>query len=406
MIDWQKLKKSLLSTTLFSKLQNLGTPRLWSLIGIIFLCTILILTVAYIKRKELKNLFAPPSPQTINERLLERISAIDQVIFHQLSTLSVSNYNISLKQFFRKEGLIEWNYSTMTVILPPGTTLTQVQTAFKRGFAFFELEELKWHFSHPGVNSLKIDVNTQGFKTHQLIFNYPSSSSHEEKAIKDTYQVAIVIDDLGKNYKVFKELLATDIPFTYSILPFQPYSSRIAQEAHEKNREIILHLPLEPWESANHTVTYGTLSTSMNSDQLLAQLERDINSVPHIVGISNHMGSKFTEDQDKMEIVLKKIQEKGFYFFDSRTTKKTVGYTLAKAMDIKTAERDLFIDNNKDPLAIEKQLKKLPLLAKNNGGYAIAIGHPHSSTVDMLKKTIPSLKAQGITIVSLSQLVN
>jgi hypothetical protein len=144
----------------------------------------------------------------------------------------------------------------------------------------------------------------------------------------------------------------------------------------------------------------------MNSDQLLAQLERDINSVPHIVGISNHMGSKFTEDQDKMEIVLKKIQEKGFYFFDSHTTKKTVGYTLAKAMDIKTAKRDLFIDNNKDPLAIEKQLKKLPHLAKNNGGYAIAIGHPHSSTVDMLKKTIPSLKAQGITIVPLSQLVN
>ena len=406
MIDWQKLKKSLLNTTLFAKLQNLGTPRLWSLIGIIFLCTILILTVVYIKRKELKNLFAPPSPQTINENLLERISAIDQVIFYQLSTLSVSNDNISLKQLSLKEGLIEWHYSTMTVILPPGTTLNQVQTAFKRGFAFFELEELKWHFSHPGVNSLRIDVSTQGFKTHQLIFNYPASSSHEEEATKDTYQVSIVIDDLGKNYKAFKKLLMMDIPLTYSILPFQPYSTRIAQEAHEKNREVILHLPLEPWDSAHQKVTYGTLLTSMDKDQLLTQLERDINSVPYIAGISNHMGSKFTEDRDKMEIVLKKIQEKGFYFFDSRTTKKTVGYTLAKAMNIKTAERDLFIDNNKDPLAIEKQLKKLPLLAKKNGGYAIAIGHPHHSTIDTLKKIIPSLTAQGITIVPLSQLVN
>ncbi len=144
----------------------------------------------------------------------------------------------------------------------------------------------------------------------------------------------------------------------------------------------------------------------MKSDQLLAQLERNIDSVPHIVGISNHMGSKFTEDQDKMEMALKKIKEKGFYFLDSRTTKKTVGYLLAKEMNIKTAERDLFIDNSRDLLSIEKQLKKLPLIAKKNGGYAIAIGHPYPSTIDVLKKTIPFLKEQGITIVPLSQLVN
>ena len=406
MINGQKLKKTLLNTTLFSKLRNLGTPRFWSLTGIIFLCVILILTIAYIKRSELRNLFAPPSPQSINENLLEKISALDQIIFHQLSTLSVANDNISLRQLPRKEGLIQWNYNIITVALPPGTTLNQVQTAFKRGFAFFELEELKWHFSNPGINCLKIDVLTQGFRTHQLIFNCPASSLHEEKTTKYTYQVSIIIDDLGKNYKAFKKLLMIDIPLTYSILPFQPYSTRIAQEAHEKNREVILHLPLEPWDSANQTVAYGTLLTSMDNDQLLTQLERNINSVPYIAGISNHMGSKFTEDQDKMEIVLKKAREKGLYFLDSRTTKKTVGYTLSKAMDIKTAERDLFIDNNKDPLAIEKQLKKLPRLAKKNGGYAIAIGHPHRSTIDTLKKIIPSLIAQGAIIVPLSQLVN
>lgn len=405
MMNWQKLKKSLLNTTLFSELEKLKTSWVGRAIGLISLCMVLIFTVAYLKRKELKNLLAPPSPHTINENLLEQIQVLDQIIFYQFSKLSITEDHISLKKSRKRDGLIEWDYSLMTVTLPPSITLNQVKNDLKRGFTFFKVEGLKWHLSYSEVNSLKIDVSIQGFKTHQLIFNYPSSISEQQISRKDLYRVSIVIDDLGKNYTIFKKLLAMNTPFTYSILPFQPYSTKIANEAHQQNREVILHLPLEPWDSLNNGIVNGTLLTSMERDQLLAQLERSINAVPHISGVGNHMGSKFTEDQDKMEIVLKKIQEKGLYFLDSRTTKKTVGYKLAKEMKIKTAERDLFLDNSKDPLAIEKQLKKLPFLAKKNGGYAIAIGHPYPSTIDVLKKAIPFLKEQGVTIVPLSQLV-
>jgi len=406
MINWQKLKKSLLRIPHLPDLQKMKTSWMWRTIGIIFLCMLLILAAVYVKREALKNLLATPSPHTINKNLLEKIHALDQIIFQQLSKLSITEDRISLKQFQRNDGLIEWNYSITHVTLPPSITLNQVKNAFRRGFTFFEIEELKWHFSYSDVNCLKIDVSIQGFKTHQLIFSYSSSSMNEPATTKDVYRVSIVIDDLGEDYKSFKKLLAMNTPFTYSILPFQPYSTRIAHEAYEKNREVILHLPLEPWGSVTHTITYGFLLTSMKKDQLLAQLERDINAVPHIVGISNHMGSKFTEDRDKMEIVLKKVKEEGLYFLDSRTTKKTVGYTLAKELGVKTAKRDLFLDNSREPLSIEKQLIALPLLAEKNGGCAIAIGHPYSSTIDTLKKTIPFLKEQGVTIVPLSQLVN
>ncbi len=117
------------------------------------------------------------------------------------------------------------------------------------------------------------------------------------------------------------------------------------------------------------------------------------------------MGSIFTENRDKMKIVLEKIKEKGLYFLDSRTTEKTVGYALAREMGMKAVERDLFIDNSKEPLLIDEQLKKLPFLVKKNGGHAIAIGHPHDATIDGIEKNIPFLKEQGITIVPLSQLV-
>jgi len=404
MINWQKLKKSISKIGSFSELQKISW--VWRSVVIIFFFIILILLAVYVKREALKNLLAPSSTQTIYESLPGKIQAIDQIIFQQLSKLSITKDYISLKHFQTKEGTSEWNYSLITVTLPPNITLNQIKNALKRGFSFFEIEGLKWHFSHTEVNCLKIDVHIQGIKTHQLIFSYPASSLDKQKTTKGVYKVSIVIDDLGENYTTFKKLLEMNIPFTYSILPFLPYSARIAREAYENDREVILHLPLEPWDSVNQKIAYGTLLTSMQEEQLLAQLERDINAVPCISGISNHMGSKFTEDKDKMEMVLKRMKEKGLYFFDSRTTKKTFGYTLAKAMNIKTAERDLFIDNNPEPLAIEQQLKKIPLLAKKNGGYAIAIGHPHSSTIDELRKIIPFFNKQNVTIVPLSQLVN
>ncbi len=410
MINWQKLKAPLKKIPVPPGVQKLITPRMLLFTGIVFSCVLLTLMIVYVKREDLKKLLSPPSPQTVTQNLADIIHSTDQlIIFHQLSRLAIPDDHIRLKQSQRNAGQIKWDFSSIAVTLPPDINFNQVKNAFKRGFSIFKnplFKDLKFHFSDTGDNCLKIDVSVQRLKTHELIFCYPVSASEQLTSPKKEYLVAIVIDDLGKDYKAFKKLLALNIPLTYSVLPFHQHSSRIANEAHKNNREVILHLPLEPWNSSNHTINHGTLLTSMKKDQLLSQLERNIDAVSHITGVGNHMGSVFTENQDKMEIVLEKLKEKGLFFLDSRTSNKTVGYALAREMGIKTAQRDLFIDNSREPLLIDKQLQKLPSLVKKNGGHAIAIGHPHNATIDGIERNIPFLKEQGITIVPLSQLVH
>jgi polysaccharide deacetylase 2 family uncharacterized protein YibQ len=406
MINWQKLKAPLQKIHVPPGLKKLKTPRNLILTGIVFSCALLAFAIVYVKREDMKKLLSPPSPQTITQNLADKVHSTDQIIFHQLSKFPISDDHISLKQSQRNAGQIKWEFSLIVITLPPGINFDQVKNAFKGGFSFFDLEDLNYRFSDTDDNCLKIDIRIQGFKTHELTFCPPISASEQQTSPKKEYLVAIVIDDLGKDYKAFKKLLALNIPITYSILPFHKYSSRMANEAHKKNGEVILHLPLEPWNSSNHTINHGTLLTSMKKDQILSQLERNIDAIPHITGVGNHMGSLFTENRDKMEIMLQKLKEKGLYFLDSRTTKKTVGYALAREMGMKAAERDLFIDNSKEPLLIDKQLKKLPFLVKQNGGHAIAIGHPHYATIDGIERNIPFLKEQGIKIVPLSQLVN
>ena len=137
------------------------------------------------------------------------------IIFHQLSRLSISDDHIRLKQSQKNAGKIKWDFSSIAITLSPDINFSQVKNSFKRGFSFFDLEnlkDLKYRFSNSEDNCLKIDVRIQGFETHELSFCYPSSVTKHQTSPEDGYRVAIVIDDLGENYKTFKKLLDLDIP--------------------------------------------------------------------------------------------------------------------------------------------------------------------------------------------------
>ncbi len=385
----------------------------WKSIGIICLCTLFILAVVYAKRETIRRFLARPSPEAVNARLSEKIQAADQIILNLISKLSLTEDNISIKQSPLREGPFAWNHSLITITIPPNISFSQVENTFIRGFAFFEPEDFSSEILFDSNTCLNITVQIQQRKTHLLVFCHfpqavppPETSPPEPPEDKEGLRASIVIDDLGEDYRAFKELVAMDIPFTYSILPFRTHSVRIANEAKKNNGEIILHLPLEPWNSTNHSINHGTLLTSMDNDQLQTQLAKNLEAVPHLSGVSNHMGSKFTENHEKMETVLKAIKVKELYFLDSRTSDRTVGFTLAQMMHIKTAQRKLFIDNTQDKQAIEKQLQKIPRMAKKNGGSVVAIGHPYPSTIAALKSYVPQLQKQGVTIVPLSELVN
>ncbi|MFH2012732.1 MAG: divergent polysaccharide deacetylase family protein [Pseudomonadota bacterium] len=218
------------------------------------------------------------------------------------------------------------------------------------------------------------------------------------------YRVAIIIDDLGNNNGKADELLKIDAPLTFSIFPHGQYSKSIAQKVHATGKDIILHLPMEPHGYPEKNPGDGALFLSMEDEELLEKLIEDIESVPFIKGVNNHMGSKFTEDTEKMRIVLNELKNRGLFFLDSRTSDSTVGYTLAKEIGLKVAGRNIFLDNNQDINLINAQINKLVKLSIKNGS-AIGICHPYPATIKALEQMLPDMKAKGVEIVPLSKLV-
>jgi uncharacterized protein len=216
-----------------------------------------------------------------------------------------------------------------------------------------------------------------------------------------TPEVALVIDDVAYDVGIMDQFAALGVPLTFAILPRDKHSKALAERAVELNFPVILHLPMEPTDMAHNNPGPAGLYLKMNPKQLRDQFEKNVASVPHLQGINNHMGSAFTQDREKMELILKWVKEKDLFFLDSHTSIKSVVRKVAKDVGVPCLVNETFLDNQDDQKAIEKQLDivlKLALQRKRT----IAIGHyRRKHLVQALANKLPEFKARGVTLVGL-----
>ncbi|MCK5351135.1 divergent polysaccharide deacetylase family protein [bacterium] len=216
--------------------------------------------------------------------------------------------------------------------------------------------------------------------------------------------VAVIIDDVGHSPTAARPFIEMDHPVALSILPERPFSRELALEAAERGKTILLHLPMEPVGYPGIDPGPGAILLSHTRDEIREVFERDIASIPRIVGINNHMGSRATTDPRVMETVLDLISERGLFFIDSRTTPETIALKLARELGILSARRDVFLDNELTPSAIDVKIDELLNLAAKKG-WAIGIGHANTETAQALERMARKANERNIRWISLESLV-
>lgn len=217
-------------------------------------------------------------------------------------------------------------------------------------------------------------------------------------------RISIIIDDMGEQQDAGLRALQLPGAITYAFLPHTPYSRSLANTAHNQGKEVMLHLPMQPMGS-NH-LGPGGLTLDMSRIQFRETLQADLTSVPHVVGINNHMGSLLTRHPGHMQWLMEEIRrQESLYFVDSRTTHHSVANQVANEYQIPTRQRDVFLDDDPSPEAVINQFNRL-IEKANRKGSAIGIGHPYDSTVSVLAVMLPQLKDMNIELVPVSQLVN
>ena len=254
------------------------------------------------------------------------------------------------------------------------------------------------------TGTIIVTVTLGKLTTHRLVFKQQVHHISEE-ATQPRAQIAIVIDDFGSVYRQAKDFLKIKVPITFSVLPFRRHSREIAKLVHEKGFEVMLHLPMEPYGYPSVNPGDGALLLNMTNDQIRLITNRCLNNlVPFIAGVNNHMGSAFTENRDKMKIVLQEIHKRHLFFLDSLTSPHSVAYKTALILNVPTTKRDIFLDVKQTREFVNGQLKKLISIAKRRGK-AIAIGHPYTVTLEVLKEKLPTINRTQAKVVTISEIL-
>lgn len=237
----------------------------------------------------------------------------------------------------------------------------------------------------------------------------PDSSDSKKRIILDkinlkTPLIAIVVDDMGINQKRTKDIISLQAPLTSSFLTYGSNLASLAAAARSAGHEIMIHAPMEPKVSAN--LAPDTLQVGMDENQITEIFNSMLAKFDEIKvkGINNHMGSKFTEDKEKLGCVMEILKNKGMFFLDSKTTALSKGKELALEDMVDYVARDVFLDNENNYDYIKRQLTKTEKIAAKKG-FAIAICHPKSQTYLALKEWIAELKDKDLKLVHVSEIV-
>lgn len=216
-------------------------------------------------------------------------------------------------------------------------------------------------------------------------------------------RVALVIDDLGRRVQDVADFAALAVPLSYGVLPFESHTAQVVRALRERRAEVLCHLPMEPRNGANPGP--GALTGKMTRAELEQGTRWALAAVEGASGVNNHMGSSLSADRRSMRAILEVVRGERLFYLDSRTTADSVAYDTAREMGVPAARRQVFLDGDVAPDAIREQFARLLELARRNGS-AIAIGHPHPGTLEVLAAEVPRARRAGYEFVPVSYLVD
>ncbi len=215
--------------------------------------------------------------------------------------------------------------------------------------------------------------------------------------------ISIIIDDLGDRLPEGRRVVALPGPVACAFLPFTPYADRLARAAHAAGKEVMLHLPMQAIDRDHGP---GGVDMYMHREAFAAAVAASLDSVPHVVGVNNHMGSLLTRHPGHMTWLMEELKARDpqLFFVDSRTTAQTVAEQMAREAGVPTLRRHVFLDHDPSPAAVEAAFERLLALARRQGA-AVGIGHPYRSTLEVLERRLPNLEAERVELISIREMI-
>jgi len=214
-------------------------------------------------------------------------------------------------------------------------------------------------------------------------------------------KIILIFDDVGIDRAAFGEIMRLPGPLTLSFLPYAKDVQALVDTAKARGDEIMLHLPMEPLGVANPGP--HTLKTNESAEKIFDDLSWSLAQFTGYDGVNNHMGSRFTRNEQDMKRVLALLKQRGLFFIDSLTTSKSAASKAGAAVGAEVYLRDVFLDPEPGEAIVRRQLALAERIADATG-YAVVICHPREETLAIVGPWLTTAIARGFELDTASHL--
>jgi len=217
-------------------------------------------------------------------------------------------------------------------------------------------------------------------------------------------RIAIVVGGLGLSQtgtqRAIKELPPT---ITFAFAASGNSLQRWMQEARRSGHEILVQVPLEPFDYPANDPGPDTLLTRTSVKENLNRLHEAMGRITNYTGIMNYLGGRYLADADALEPILRDVSQRGLLFLDDGTSAQSKTAVIAKAIELPHAFGDLTLDGQLQVDAILKKLDELERIAGRRGT-AVGVASAFDESIDAIRQWSERASQRGIEIVGVSAL--
>ena len=214
--------------------------------------------------------------------------------------------------------------------------------------------------------------------------------------------VAIVVGGLGVGAaKTADAIMKLPPAVTLAFTPYGADPAKLAERARAQRHEILLQVPMEPFDYPDNDPGPQTLLTSLTPEQNIDRLYWHLSRFQGYAGIANFMGARFTATDAVMQPIIREAARRGLGYLDDGSSSRSAAPAVTAAQAMPFAKADFTIDAVPTSAEIDRTLLKLETLAKERG-LAVGIASALPISIERLAAWIKTLDSRGIMLVPLT----
>jgi polysaccharide deacetylase 2 family uncharacterized protein YibQ len=214
----------------------------------------------------------------------------------------------------------------------------------------------------------------------------------------DKPRIAIVVEGLGISATTTAEAISR-LPggVTLGFIPYGGDLERLVSRARSEGHEILLQVPMEPFDYPDNDPGPQTLLIALSADQNIDRLHWFMSRFQGYVGVANYMGGRFTATEQSVAPILRDSGKRGLIYFEDGASARSVTGQLSGANGVAYARADLILDQVPTPAEIDATLARLEALARERG-VAVAAASALPVTIERLAQWAKAVEARGFAL--------